>query len=390
MSLSDREKFHTGILSFVINNLEGKAQLNLLKSLWGEKAVEKLEGHQFSSEVEQKSVDLVVRSEPSDPKNSEIVLWAEVKFKTTLSEKQIEKYQEKLPAKAHGALFALFTGVDKAPKGFREVTFQTAVLDPTLDILANLKCSGDAKAMIRLWIAYLKSMNVLTKHMMDRKLKKIEVPNFEKELKALKINGIFGHYRHSLFLNKLENRLENLDHLNALKKPDICRIQQFNSNGNSAIEFRIRPFPELNPINWDTKPDPSNWDCHMGYGLQWQSGALKLFIDVAPVKFYSSTAKIKFNALKEESQYRELRGQNLKILFEKIPTLQPKRPLTNANPLEKKFFSYTIHKWDLYSSIEDNISVFFSYLNYLISAESKKIVRQGTVLSGQRLDEAVL
>ena len=92
ISLSDREKFHTGMLAYVINHLDPEIQVTLIEKLWGE-ILSKNDG-KITAEVEQNSIDLIVKQ------NGEVAAWAEAKFKTTLSAGQLEKYRDKLPEKA--------------------------------------------------------------------------------------------------------------------------------------------------------------------------------------------------------------------------------------------------------------------------------------------------
>lgn len=77
ISLSDREKFHTGMLAFMINKLDQTSKVIVIEQLWGV-ALQKDEG-EITAEVEWQSIDLIVQQ------NKKIVLWAEAKFKTTLS-----------------------------------------------------------------------------------------------------------------------------------------------------------------------------------------------------------------------------------------------------------------------------------------------------------------
>lgn len=374
IGLSDREKLHTGMLSFVINNLQEDAQLNLLKSLWGNDAIVWPKGCKFVSEVERNSVDLIVKLKTADPESNEIVLWAEVKFKTTLSKDQIKKYKVKLPESAKGALFALFTEVDFIPTGFREVAFQNVIVDLKDEILANLRCSGDSLAMVRLWIDYLESISVLTKYMVERKLATIDAPRFRNGLEECRMKGIFEHYRNSLFLEEFEKRLARLSDLNSPENRQRWSIHHFNSKGSSGIDFRIKPFPDL---------EPDKWDSHMVYGLQWQSGALKLFIDVAPDSFYSSAAMRGFKNPLTSAGYRQLRVANLGNLFEKMNFVGPVEPLKKKDPQKFKFYSRTIHKWDNFGSIDDKVDILVKYIQQLIDPISEAIVKTGTELNDQ-------
>lgn len=374
ISLSDREKFHTGMLAFMINKLDQRSKVFVIKQLWGV-ALEQDAG-EIIAEVEWQSIDLIVRQ------NKKIVLWAEAKFKTTLSRGQIQKYKEKLPKQAKDAkaiLLALFTEVDPASGGTDEVAFQNVIIEHKELILAHLE--GDYKVLIRLWIEYLEKIQVLTRYIKEIEVNSVEWAgnshgSFSDNLYQIKLKGIFEHYRHSVFRNEVEKLIkEQIDENVGLLIPN-----QFNSHGNSGIEYVVYPFDAQKNRNRKLHPDNANG--HMRYGLQWQAGSLKLSIDVAKDSFYTEPWA-KSNKLKL-ANVRSTRDDKLHSLYGKFLALKwADERLGRNNKSGTKFKSYTIAKWDIFNpklagepvTLQDLASVYVERLNYLMNQETQKFIR---------------
>lgn len=314
ISLADREKFHTGMLAFTINKLAPKKKLAFLKALWGDESCARDEFRKpkaLTAAVEQNSIDLVVRngSKPTDV----ILLWAEVKFKTTLSKDQLEKYKKLLPNDAIGALFALFTGVERIPDGIKEVRFQDVIVGAKDDILAGVH-DADSKTLIRLWIEYLESIKSLTCHVTKVETNTINDRDFRENLDKIKLKGIFEHYRQSLFRRSVEKYMAKRS-----LTWDSNEVIQFNSHGNAGIEHFLH--------TCENKKDEG-----LRYGLQWQGNALKLFVSIENLQLEDT---------------REVRlGQLLKAF--KNEDLVPKGFPEKMSPGEK-FRSYTIETWDIFT-----------------------------------------
>lgn len=373
ISLSDREKFHTGMLAFMINKLDQTSKAFVIEQLWGV-ALQQDDG-EITAEVEWQSIDLVVQQ------NKKIVLWAEAKFKTTLSRNQIQKYEEKLPKEAQDAkaiLLALFTGVDPAAGEIDQVAFHAKIIEHQELILANL--AGDYKVLIRLWIQYLEPIQMLTQYIEKIGVNSVDWTgngrgSFNDNLYQIKLKGIFEHYRHSVFREKVEELIKERI------KEDVSLLipNQFNSHGNAGIEYVVYPFEDK---NGDRKLHPDNANGHMRYGLQWQAGSLKLSIDVAKDKFYTEQwAKSKKLKL---ADVRSTRDVKLKLLYEKFLVSQwATEGLGRNGKSGAKFKSYTIAKWDIFNpqlgekpaTLQDLAKIFVDRLTYLMKQETQKFIR---------------
>lgn len=357
ISLADREKFHTGMLAFTINELAEKEKLEFLNSLWGVENCERLKANsekKLIAAVEQNSVDLVVKrvgkenTKTGDRKVDEVLFWAEMKFKTTLSERQISDYKAKHP-NAIGALFALFTGVESLPTNFREVCFHEKVTSAKSTILGGV-VNSDSKTLVRLWIEYLENIKTLTDFIKSNTTP-IHEPDFRQDLHRIKLKGIFEHYRLSLFSKIVRAKLK--DNGTAWVEADI---NQFNSHGNSGIEHVMFPFFEKDSANGKD----------YRYGLQWQSNALKLFVCV------------------ETGQLGDVDNSRLEHLLhnlKKINLAAADRALTIS--CGKKFRSYTIATWDIFNSdLDDVAEKYVKRLVYLAGGDCKAVmIGEGVGLS---------
>ena len=374
ISLSDREKFHTGMLAFVINKLDQTSKIFIIKQLWGVELPQ--EDGEVTADVEWQSIDLIVRQ------NKKIVLWAEAKFKTTLGREQIAKYEEKLPRQskdAKGVLFALFTEVDLASGGIDEVAFHNVIIEHQKFILSHIK--GDCEVLVRLWVQYLEPIQVLTRYIKEIGVNSVSWTgnihgSFSDNLYRIKLKGIFEHYRHSVFRENVEGLIkERINDSVGLLIPN-----QFNSHGNSGIEYVVYPFD--NQTNGDRKLHPDNANGHMRYGLQWQAGSLKLSIDVAKENFYTARwAKSKKLKL---ADVRSTRDAKLLALYGKFLALNwADKRLGRNNKSGTKFKSYTIAKWDIFNpqlgdkpaTLQDLASVYVERLDYLMNQETQKFIR---------------
>ena len=330
IGLADREKFHTGMLSFVINGLIDDKKRALLTELWGSDTVNHCSFHEskapnsIKSLVEQNSLVLVVKQ------GTDVKLWAEMKFKTTLSKDQLSKYQKNYP-KAVGVLFALFTGVEKLPDGITEKAFPEIIVsffdkNPLEDHIWKTR-GRDEIALVRLWHQYLGYISQLTREFAARGAETIQNKStWVGGLKAIKLQGVFQHYRHAKFREMVDAK--------GLKGafPDVG-VDQFNSHGNPGIEF----FYELLP-----KQKPGRT------GLQWQSGSLKLFAI-------------------GESENDTVRDQRLENLREGFPVIpETLGGLDNQSMSNGKFKSCTVANWNIMDAItDDQVSALFKGLSYL-------------------------
>ena len=352
ISLADREKFHTGMLAFTINQLASEARLVLLRSMWGEKACDSLTGDEtekLRAFVEQNSIDLVVKV------GREVKLWAEMKFKTTLSKSQIEDYRNLHPS-AKGALFALFTGVETIPADFMEICFHEKVLGMKTSILDGV-ADPDSKTLIRLWIKYLSEIQSFTRYVVDTDGNPILEEKFSENLSTIKLKGIFEHYRHSVFKKSLETWWKGDTTRSAIPK-----VNQFNTHGNAAIEHTVFPFSqdpegEIGSEATDGK--------HLSYGLQWQGGSLKLFV------------------VSKDREGDIDRNKKLEKLHEVFHEKKWVHVKLRKSLKEVEFRSHTIENWDIFNpkldgksaTLDELAKQYGERLEYLASEECKSLMR---------------
>lgn len=356
ISLADREKFHTGMLAFTINQLGSDPRLALLSLLWGEKACSHLgeneTGH-LRAFVEQNSIDLIVK------KGNETKLWAEMKFKTTLGHDQIKNYQERHPD-AEGALFALFTGVESLPANFRQICFHEEVVGMKKSIL-NGVAEPDPKTLIRLWIEYLEIIQILTKFVVGKKGNPIAEANFGSNLSSIKLKGIFEHYRHSVFNKALESWWER--DTSRLARP---KVGQFNTHGNAGFEHTVYPF--IQDSEGGNGKGATNGK-HLSYGLQWQGASLKLFVVATG---------------KRPDKDRDKKLCELYQIFRKKNWVHVK---PRKSSKEAEFKSHTIENWDIFAPKLDGNSATFDELakqygerlEYLASEECMSHMRSDKI-----------
>lgn len=301
----------------------------LLTELWGSNAINQCgfdksnEPGSIESLVEQNSVDLVI-------KQGAVKLWAEMKFKTTLSEHQLSNYQVKNPD-AVGVLLALFTGVEKLPDGITERPFPEIIvsffnINPIEGPIWKTR-NNDEIALVRLWHQYLGYISHLTREFAAHGAKTIQNKStWVSGLKAIKLQGIFEHYRHSKFREMVDAK--------GIKSvfPNI-EVNQFNSNGNAGIDYYFEMAPEVEPGRT---------------GLQWQSRSLKLFAI-------------------GEGKNDTVRDQRLESLREGFPEIPVALGgLDKKSKRDGKFKSYTVANWDIMDAVtDDQVSALFKGLSYL-------------------------
>lgn len=231
--------------------------------------------------------------------------------------------------------------------------------------------------MIRLWIQYLEPIQVLTRYIEKIGVKSVEwtgnsCGSFSDNLYRIKLKGIFEHYRHSLFRQEVEKFIT--------KEDGTLIPNQFNSHGNSGIEYVVYPFDHQ--INRDRTLHPTDAIGHLRYGLQWQAGSLKLSIDVEQDNFYSEEWALSKNL--NLGDVRRTRAGKLKALHEVFVTRDwAIADLRQDKNLVTKFKSYTIEKWDIFNphlreepaTLHDLAKSYVDRLNYLTNPETQKFVR---------------
>jgi hypothetical protein len=272
LSLSDREKFHTGFLAYLINEHEcGVTIANEIFAV-GNKSPEW--NKPIKALVEYDSVDLLLCqcnefgkeacgtfSKPCEPKKYAIAL-AEVKLKTDLHSDQLEKLKQKIKKDVPIYLISLFPTTEPVSDTVAYTCFDLCNIPDILSIHCDIPSIGEpsivgmpddsalpdnTKALLSLWSAYLNWLKFVVDYFIEQEMKAID-PKIVNGLRSIKLLGIFQRYRFSLIKKALQQ--------NGRKVEAIIH----NSHGESLLHI----FFLSNKYQ---------------VGLQWQYGILKLFIE---------------------------------------------------------------------------------------------------------------
>lgn len=316
IGLADREKFHTGMLGFLLNSLleyDNEIFQDLCLRLWPGKP-----GIETQNEtiilVEEKGIDLVIMHAGS------VTHWAEMKLKTGLGNEQIQRYEKKHPD-SKGVLLGLFpenSGSEKTQfRSFPEI-ISDFLQPPTLRSIAKAGLDDDRVTLIRMWSEYLSLVGRIATDFGNCGVDKIEKGlEIRQQLRNIKLLGIFERYRYSL----VERNLDRL-HRNVVTK-------LFNTNGNAGIELEIAgDFP---------------------YGLQWQAGALKFFV-IDP--------NYKNGKITEE---RDALLQHLSTKYLEHFNLPQNKKLNQMG----KFRSITVQRWDVLDDCNGRARFLADSIEYL-------------------------
>ena len=331
IQLSDREKFHTGMLKLTLDLFQKEAY----EGIFGNKFANNL----FTSEVkeietclEENSVDLSIK------KDEKVFAIIESKFKTGLhysnykGEKisQLEKYALNNPKTEHGFVVSLFPEEEEDLKiqskqkakihEFKNIRFTMEVLDYLKVSAAEdrwEKIQDDpSKPLIILWKSYLEELARIVGQFEDAKDSETEEDAKDSEIKPkgentksllsnIKLKGVFEGFRMNQVKTKLEEELKKDDEIiktlqdgaNVWGKPDAENnfIILGNTHGNASMSLVM--FDERESIT---------------YGIQWQAGIVKVFIQ--PEGKLVSDWKNDKKKLDEENKKRDKKS-------EKTPTL---------------------------------------------------------------------
>lgn len=265
LSLSDREKFHTGFLAYCIN-LYGK---EFAIRLFGDKGFSGVERVRAVTEVN--GADLVVCV--CDAINKEICgtqkkgcaprkhakAIVEVKLKTDLHSNQLDRLasKEKFSGKH---LISLFKPIDSKEfhKDFNFLYLRQ--IPNALEGFDKKNIGVEDATLVSMWSEYLLSLGKLVDKFTTKELGKID-DDVLIVLKKIKLNGIFQRYRFSLINNEFKHHsnkyLENdLGFGDLIIKTDIN-----NTHGEALFEV----CSQVTPI--------------YRVGLQWQRNVVKLFAE---------------------------------------------------------------------------------------------------------------
>jgi hypothetical protein len=347
IGLSDREKFHTGMLAYLFKKKELKKIL--LGSLFN---IDDQSAEQWEVFVEEDSIDMGFKSKASLP------LLIEVKLKSSTTIEQIKKYSTKLNNKRYkgepgrfyllGLLEPLIV-VNKSSNyintlvNLSENKSEVIIPQPIsygylYDILnANLKdiyneLSTQEAGFYQLWIHYLEKLKRLSEIFKnaeeENKLNQISSKQ-KKEIESLRLIGGFERFRfEQLFmLLKQGNNLSNL-----------CTYHFGNTHGRALFEINI---------------GVTN-DRVEKIGLQWQNDVVKLFIcnKDKPKK-------------KDEKRDEILIGwfEELKTNFENRINFEENSKINKENQLTK-FRSVNLFKKPVFDELDNNfIENFIELIN---------------------------
>lgn len=316
IGLADREKFHTGMLAFTLRSfLEHDEELffDLVSELWNQR-FEKCSIDKIHVEVEHSGIDLVIATD------GVVTHWAEMKLKTGLSDQQIRRYEDKYPNSA-SVLLGLFpeqTGSKKTVYRSFPTLVSRHITGLPNDRLRNSGLSEDRLVLISMWVKYLSGLARLSDTFVVAGLE--EIPDANKVsslLRRIKLRGIFERYRYNLIQEQMSN------------PQSPVQPQLFNSNGNAGLDIRI--------------------EASLPYGLQWQAGALKLFVEDPDFK--------KGNATPE----RDSRLVELAANFCDHFDLERNTRLNASG----KFRSITVRRWGILENCHERGKFLTDGLDYL-------------------------
>ena len=284
IQLSDREKFHTGMLKITLDVFQKGAYSEIFDADFA-KDLYTSESQKIETCLEENSVDLSIK------KGKEVYAIIESKFKTGLHYSnyknrrvsQLTKYALNNPKTKHGFVVSLFPEQNEDLKISPEENAQIKVFkkrtytDHVLRFLKNTssKLPDDPRVpLITLWTSYLKDLKIVVDEFEFKNIKLEGISNNEdvkKLLSEVKLKGVFEGFRMSQVKQELEKELKEKNTIKQVlqtgaqiwKKPDTENnyIILGNTHGNASLSLVM------------TDEHKS-----ISYGIQWQSGIVKVFI----------------------------------------------------------------------------------------------------------------
>lgn len=351
IQLSDKEKFHTGMLCYTLNRYP-----SLFKTLFG------LNDKKNKASVEENSVDLIIRD-----KDNNIKVVVESKFKTGVHKSpatkevrekgkldsttkyicQLEKMEILYGLKKNDVVIkkyfiSIFKKSDLS-KEWNQLLFTGKTLSSLKDLMINIKDTSKAH-LILLWIDYLEKLKVIVDYFIENKMTCINLKNsvppdnssLSGLLKGIKLNGVFESYRYGLVQQivkkNLSDKIRNLLKISCKNRNELEQVGMlFNTRGNGGIHYAF------------------GGNEKSSFGIQWQ-GVLKLFIET----------ENKSSKTCVETIYKKLLG---------VESLK--------HPSLGKFSSITIkNDWDIYGNIKERPEVIVKYLELLNHPDILKIVKK--------------
>ncbi|MDA8531859.1 hypothetical protein N9K44_03155 [Flavobacteriaceae bacterium] len=339
IQMSDREKFHTGLLQYAL-----KIYPKLYKLIFD------IHG-EFNSKLEFESIDLYIY-ESKDKKKPYVLV--ESKFKTGLhlsrtkngEVKQIQKYADKFKDASKGYLISLFPESENLKindhvfiKEYKNITF-------TGEILTQLERiqEGDSKKedpLLDLWVSYLKELKIIIDFIKQQQLKLLNLnvynnnKDFEDYSDELKLSGLFENYRLNLIKEEINEAIIQEKKVICFEKKNYEYFSRIdNTHGNALLHYE-KKFE--NPPHED----------FISYGIQWQTDK---------IKFYIRSKNKKVNKIRDE--YLSKFG---KLLQDKV---FPDGIDLKLNP-NGKFKSISIHEHSMFDDLKGIPDKIIELLNCL-------------------------
>ncbi len=330
IQLSDKEKFHTGMLKLLLEY----SQANLIEH----KLFKNNILHKPKCYLEINSVDLLVIQ-----KNYITII--ETKFKTGLHStiyknnlvSQIQKYASTHKQADEGIVVSLFKEnndlniLEHKISKFKNITFTNEILELLNSINKNESIiSTPVFNLLILWKSYLTDLKILVDNFEAKKLNSLNDNGLKDSLHKLKLKGVFQQYRMHLVKDKVDKLINSEEKIKG---------KLGNTHGNALLCYEITF--DKNDFNFEK------------YGVQWQNGKFKFFIEV---KNNSKKSNIRDVALKEIG--RSLHGKFFKK--DKLPK--------NVNR-SGKFKSFNIAEAEEFSDLNRLPYKIADCLNYLVDSQ---------------------
>lgn len=341
LQLSDREKFHTGMLKFILDNTT--------KNLYSEIFRTDFDKQNLSSQLEKNSVDLLITN------NNSPYIIVEAKFKTGIHQtkskgriiSQLQKYAEDNPQVEKGFLISLFKELNEDTlkvenneniKYFKNITFTGEILDSIKSLDGSEWDDRNHGVLIQLWIDYLKNLKVIVDYVVDSQLNILGVNSdfnvFKKYSDELKLSGLFERYRLCLILDKISFFLTDNNYKKSIE--DFGKID--NTHGNALLEF---PMDFKNPSN----------NLFKSYGIQWQTDKLKFFVVM-------DNHRLDDEIEKTREDYLLRIGKELQLLIKK-----DKSKINGKINRKGKFRSINIYERSMFDEVNDMPKMILKILN---------------------------
>ena len=340
IQMSDREKFHTGLLQYALK--EYPQLYKLIFDIDGE----------FKSELEFKSIDLYIYESSTNKKKPYVLV--ESKFKTGLhfsktkngEVKQIQKYADKYKGASKGYLISLFPESENLKindhefiKEYKNISFTGNILTVLESIL-----EGDSKEeylLLDLWVSYLKELTIIIDFIKQQQLESLNLniynnnKDFEYYSDKLKLSGLFENYRLNLINEEINEAIKQEKKVICFKKKNYEYFSRIdNTRGNALLHYEKK---FKNPPHED----------FISYGIQWQTDK---------IKFYIRSKNKKVNKIRDE--YLSKFG---KMLQDKV---FPNGIDLKLNP-NGKFKSISIHEHSMFDDLTEIPNKIIELLNCL-------------------------